>query len=90
MKFVQRRIGDPRILQLTHRWLKVGVLEDGKVLVSEEGTPQGGSISVLLSNRTCIMWEELVNKLHKFKFKLKLEPSKIRLIEFGKLASRYC
>jgi retron-type reverse transcriptase len=31
------------------RWLKAGVLEDGAVQPSEQGTPQGGSISVLLS-----------------------------------------
>ena len=32
------------------RWLKAGALEDGVHQPSEEGTPQGGSISVLLSN----------------------------------------
>jgi retron-type reverse transcriptase len=30
--------------------LKAGVVEDGEVRANEEGTPQGGSISVLLSN----------------------------------------
>jgi RNA-directed DNA polymerase len=50
MKFVEHRIGDPRILSLIRRWLKVGVLEDGVITLSEEGTPQGGTISVLLSN----------------------------------------
>lgn len=50
MKFVGHRIGDSRILRLIQRWLKVGVMEDGGVHKSEEGTPQGGSISVLLSN----------------------------------------
>lgn len=49
-KFVEHRIGDPRILRLIGRWLKAGVLEDGVITTSEEGTPQGGSISVLLSN----------------------------------------
>lgn len=50
MKFVQHRIGDPRILKLIKRWLKAGVMEDGKFYTNEVGTPQGGSISVLLSN----------------------------------------
>lgn len=50
IKFVEHRIGDPRIISLIKRWLKAGVLEDGKVYNSETGTPQGGSISVLLSN----------------------------------------
>lgn len=50
LKFVQHRVGDPRIISLINRWLKAGVIEDGKLESSEIGTPQGGSISVLLSN----------------------------------------
>jgi group II intron reverse transcriptase/maturase len=50
LQFVAHRVGDPRLIGLIRRWLKAGVLEDGKVHPSEEGTPQGGSISVLLSN----------------------------------------
>ena len=50
MRFVEHRVGDPRLLSLIRRWLKVGVLEAGQVHESTEGTPQGGSISVLLSN----------------------------------------
>ncbi|HSB01769.1 MAG TPA: reverse transcriptase domain-containing protein [Anaerolineales bacterium] len=50
LRFVEHRVGDPRILSLIRRWLKAGVLEDGELHPNEEGTPQGGSISVLLSN----------------------------------------
>jgi RNA-directed DNA polymerase len=50
MRFVEHRVGDPRILCLTRRWLKAGVMEEGKIFKNETGTPQGGSISVLLSN----------------------------------------
>lgn len=50
LKFVEHRVGDPRVLTLIRRWLKAGVVEDGKIEESEMGTPQGGSISVLLSN----------------------------------------
>ena len=50
LQFVQHRVGDPRLISLIRRWLKAGVLEDGVVTPSETGTPQGGSISVLLSN----------------------------------------
>jgi group II intron reverse transcriptase/maturase len=50
VKFVEHRIGDPRIITLIKRWLKAGVLEEGNVIISELGVPQGGSISVLLSN----------------------------------------
>lgn len=50
MKFLGHRIGDPRILRLIRRMLKAGVMEDGLVRASEEGTPQGGVLSPLLSN----------------------------------------
>jgi RNA-directed DNA polymerase len=50
IKFIQHRIGDPRIISLIKRWLKAGVMEGKEIQVSETGTPQGGSISVLLSN----------------------------------------
>jgi group II intron reverse transcriptase/maturase len=50
LRFVQHRVGDPRILKLIKSWLRAGVLENGAVESSEKGTPQGGSISVLLSN----------------------------------------
>jgi RNA-directed DNA polymerase len=50
LRFVEHRVGDQRLITLIRRWLKAGVLEDGEVHPSEEGTPQGGSISVLLSN----------------------------------------
>ena len=50
LRFVEHRVGDPRLISLIRRWLKAGVVEDGEVHPNEEGTPQGGSISVLLSN----------------------------------------
>ncbi len=50
MEFVQHRVGDPRIISLIKRWLKAGVMENGEIQASKVGTPQGGSVSVLLSN----------------------------------------
>ena len=50
LRFVEHRVGDPRIISLIKRWLKAGVLEDDELQTVEVGTPQGGSISVLLSN----------------------------------------
>jgi RNA-directed DNA polymerase len=50
LRFVEHRVGDPRILTMIRRWLKAGVMEAGRVDPTERGTPQGGSISVLLSN----------------------------------------
>jgi retron-type reverse transcriptase len=50
LRFIKHRVGDPRLISLIRRWLKASILEDGEVHANEEGTPQGGSISVLLSN----------------------------------------
>lgn len=45
-----RRIRDGVLNRLVLGWLKAGVLHEGKVTISEEGTPQGGIVSPLLSN----------------------------------------
>src|SRR3984893_12489862 len=50
IRFVEHRIGDRRIIRLITKWLKAGVLEDGRLVVTEEGTPQGAVISPLLAN----------------------------------------
>jgi RNA-directed DNA polymerase len=126
LRFVQHRVGDPRILRLIRRWLKAGVLEDGSIEPSEEGVPQGGNISVVLSNLylhyVLDLWFErivkprlqgeayLIRYLDDFvvcfqhqadaqrfqqalgkrlaKFALALEPTKTRLVAFGRFAER--
>src|SRR6267378_3734484 len=50
VKFVEHRIADRRVVRLIQKWLNAGVLEDGKRMRMEEGTPQGSSISPLLAN----------------------------------------
>ena len=50
MKFLKHRIGDERVLRLIVRMLKSGILEDGLVRATEQGTPQGSILSPLLSN----------------------------------------
>ena len=50
LAFVRHRIGDPRVIRLIARMLKGGILEEGLVQASEEGTPQGSILSPLLSN----------------------------------------
>lgn len=127
LRFVEHRVGDPRLISLIRRWLKAGVMEDGAVHPSEEGTPQGGSISVLLSNLylhyVLDLWFErvvkgrlrgearLVRYIDDFvicfqyredalrvenalrrrlgKFSLTLEPTKTKLVEFGRFAQRH-
>ena len=50
VRFVEHRVGDPRIIRLIRKWLRAGVLEDGVVTVSDKGTGQGSVISPLLAN----------------------------------------
>lgn len=50
MKFIEHRIADKRVLRHIKKWLNAGVLEDGIKTISDEGVPQGGSISPLLAN----------------------------------------
>jgi len=50
VRFVEHRVADPRVVRLIQKWLRAGVLEEGKRTRSEVGTVQGGSISPLLAN----------------------------------------
>ncbi|MDD5320282.1 MAG: reverse transcriptase domain-containing protein [Methylococcales bacterium] len=85
---MEHRAGDPRILSLIKRWLKAGVLEDGEIQASETGTPQGGSISVLLSNiyrhYVLDLWFERV-----LKQRLKVEAYLVRYIDDFVLCFQY-
>ena len=127
LRFVEPRVGDPRLISLIRRWLKASVLEDEELHPNEEGTPQGGSISVLLSNVylhygldlwfervvkprlrgeayrvrylddfvLCFQYREDALRVQEVlrkrlgKFGLTLEPSKTKLVEFGRYAQRY-
>jgi len=124
LKFLAHRIEDKRIQRMVKRFLKAGVAEDGSVTVSDEGTPQGGVISPILSNiylhyaldlwfekvirKSCTGYARLIryaddfvvcfqNKVdaEKFrtalgerlgKFGLEVEPTKTRVMEFGRFA----
>ncbi len=50
MARVARKVKDKRILLLIRRYLQVGIMEDGLIKASTEGTPQGGPLSPLLAN----------------------------------------
>lgn len=52
LRFLGHRIADRRILRLIRKWLKVGVIEDGRRCAATLGTPQGAVISPLLANIT--------------------------------------
>ena len=62
MGLVARRVSDPRVLRLIRGFLTSGVLADGLVGPTDEGTPQGGPLSPLLSN---LMLDELDRELER-------------------------
>jgi RNA-directed DNA polymerase len=123
-KFLSHRVEDERIHRLLKRMLKAGVMEDGLIKASEEGVPQGGSLSPLLSNvylhYTLDVWferrfqgqcrgeayyfrfaddfvacfqyredaERFLREMERRlkEFHLEIEPSKTKLLEFGRFA----
>jgi RNA-directed DNA polymerase len=67
MSRVARTVSDKRVLRLIRRFLQSGVLCEGLVSVTEEGTPQGGPLSPLLSNLVLDdLDKELESRGHKF------------------------
>jgi RNA-directed DNA polymerase len=59
---LRKRINDERVVKLIHRFLKAGVMENGVVSATDEGTPQGGPLSPLLSN---LVLDELDKELER-------------------------
>jgi RNA-directed DNA polymerase len=62
MARVARRVKDRRMLNLIRRYLQSGIMQDGLIAPREEGTPQGGPLSPLLSN---ILLDDLDKELEK-------------------------
>ena len=60
INILRRNVKDERVIQMVKRYLKSGVMENGVVIETEEGSPQGGNLSPLLSN---IMLNELDKEL---------------------------
>lgn len=50
MEFIERRIKDGGLLRLIGKWLQVGVIDEGRLLITKTGTGQGQPISPLLAN----------------------------------------
>ncbi|MBQ7247161.1 MAG: group II intron reverse transcriptase/maturase, partial [Lachnospiraceae bacterium] len=50
INLLRREIKDERVIQMVKRYLKSGVMENGVVIETEEGSPQGGNLSPLLAN----------------------------------------
>jgi RNA-directed DNA polymerase len=67
MGLVAKRIADKRLLKLLRGFLTAGVMEGGLVSPTEEGTPQGGPLSPLLSNLMLdVLDKELEKRGHRF------------------------
>ncbi len=62
IEILQRTIKDNGVISLIHRYLNAGVMKDGAMARTEEGTPQGGPLSPLLAN---IMLNELDKELER-------------------------
>ena len=62
MAYVQRHVEDKRVLKLIRRYLEAGVMSGGIVSQRQEGTPQGGPLSPLLSN---VLLNELDRELER-------------------------
>jgi RNA-directed DNA polymerase len=61
MERLRTRVGDLKVTRLVRQFLKAGVLEEGFLLPTSKGTPQGGVISPLLANvALCAIEEESV------------------------------
>src|SRR5471030_1056097 len=64
---IAKRVEDKRLLKLIRAFLNAGVMENGLVSPSVEGTPQGGPLSPLLSNLVLDELDrELENRGHRF------------------------
>ena len=50
INLLRKEVKDERVIQLIKRYLKSGVMENGVVMETEEGSPQGGNLSPLLAN----------------------------------------
>ena len=50
MEMIEKRVSDGSVLRLIRKWIKVGVIDQGQLLMSETGTGQGQPISPLLAN----------------------------------------
>jgi group II intron reverse transcriptase/maturase len=62
MARVARRVKDKRVLKLNRGYLEAGVLVNGVLVASEEGTPQGGPLSPLLAN---VLLDDLDKEMEK-------------------------
>src|ERR1700688_620697 len=84
MGLVAKRVADKRILKLIRGFLTAGVMEGGLVSPTEEGTPQGGPLSPLLSNLMLdVLDKELEKRGHRFVRYADAKPSVHKFLGFS-------
>ena len=62
LNILRRDVKDERVIQMIKRYLKSGVMENGVVVKTEEGSPQGGNLSPLLANVYLNEFDQEFNK----------------------------
>lgn len=77
--FLDKRVRDGVIRRMIDKWLKAGVLEEGRLWYPEEGTPQGGVISPLLAN---IYLHEVLDMWFEIEVRPRMK-GRIRLIRYA-------
>jgi group II intron reverse transcriptase/maturase len=88
MEMIGMRISDGRLLRLIRKWIQVGYIDDGRLLVSETGTGQGQTISPLLAN---VYLHHVLDKWfeHVVKPRLRGEAHEIRFADDAVLCFQY-
>ena len=67
IRMLKEEIKDERVIHLIRKYLKAGVLENGLISPTTEGTPQGGNLSPLLANIYLTKFDDLLeSRGHKF------------------------
>jgi hypothetical protein len=92
MRCLRQGIADPGFLRLIGRFLKAGVMEEGRYLEVDKGTPQGGVVSPVLANiylhYILDLWFKRIatKKLKGYVKLVRYCDDKARIIEFGRYA----
>jgi group II intron reverse transcriptase/maturase len=78
-EFVKKRVCDGVVIRTIGKWLKAGVMENGSLHYNEEGCPQGGVVSPLLSN---IYLHEVLDKWFEGEIVPRLQ-GRVKLVRFA-------
>ena len=80
VRFVEHRVGDKRVVRLIQKWLKAGVVEDGRWFQTEEGSPQGSVVTPRtqrITSNLSVGWSFDGNRVH-------IDPCLIRLYVYDR------